>query len=712
MTPPETALDAPARQLPARSASRPLDALLRPETVAVIGASRTRGTIGAEIFHNLLASGFQGCVYPVNPAANVVQGVRAYPSITQVPTEVDLAVIAVPAQAVEAAVDDCIAHGVGAVVIISAGFSETGEEGRQQERRLRDKLRAAGTRLVGPNCMGVLNTDPAIALNASFSPVYPPAGPIAFSSQSGALGLAILDLAKQLNLGLSSFVSVGNKADVSTNDLIEYWEHDPKTSVILMYVESFGNPRRFGQIARRVGRQKPIVAMKAGRSSSGARAASSHTGALAASDDVVDALFRDAGVIRTATVEEMFQTAALLAHQPLPAGPRVAILTNAGGPAILAADACEAHGLNLGTLAPGTIAALKAFLPAAASVGNPVDMIASATAEQYRRAIPLLLDDPGIDSLLTIFIPPILSSAHEVARAIADTTAAASKPVLATFFGAAGVPEILAPVPCYPFPEGAARALAHAVTYSRWRSQPAGDVPALAHFDADAARRIVERAPTNHEGWLEPLAACALMEACGIHAAPTRVVMDAAGALAAARQAGYPVVLKGAGPALLHKTEAKAVITGLADDSAVLRAYHALGRRPDVAHVLVQPMVRDGVEMFVGATLDASFGHVVMCGSGGTMVELLHDTACRLAPLTDRAAREMLDETRAATLLRGFRGSRPADEAAFREVLLRTSALVQACPEILELDFNPVIVTPSGAIVVDARVRVGAGARP
>ena len=707
MNPLDVPLDTLARPLPAHATLPSIDALLRPETVAVIGAGRTRGTIGAEIFHNLLASGFQGCVYPLNPSATVVQGVRAYPGLRQVPTPVDLAIIAVPAASVEAAVEDCIAHHVRAVVIISAGFSETGDEGRTRERRLRDKLRAAGSRLVGPNCMGVLNTDPAIRLNGSFSPVYPPAGPIAFSSQSGALGLAILDLAKQLNLGLSSFVSVGNKADVSTNDLIEYWEHDPRTSVILMYVESFGNPRRFGQIARRVGRHKPIIAMKAGRSSSGARAASSHTGALAASDTVVDALFRDAGVIRTTTVEEMFQTAALLAHQPLPAGPRVAILTNAGGPGILAADACEAHGLTLGTLAPGTVAALRTFLPSAASVGNPVDMIASATAEQYRRAIPLLLADPGVDSLLTIFIPPLPSSAHDVARAIAETTSRSPKPVLATFFGAAGVPDILAPVPCYAFPEGAARALAHAVNYSAWRAQPAGEIATLANFNADAARAIIRRAATNQDGWLEPLAAGALMEACGIQTAPTRVVVDADGALAAARQLGFPVVLKGVGPALLHKTEARAVLVGLSDESAVLNAYHALDRRPDVTQVLVQPMIRDGVEMFVGATLDPSFGHIIVCGSGGTMVELLHDTSCRLSPVTDLAARDMLDETRASALLRGFRGARPVDEAAFRDVLLRTSALVQACPEIAELDFNPVIVTPSGATVVDARVRLG-----
>ena len=496
--------------VPGRTISQPLGALFEPRSVAVIGASRTRGTIGAEILHNLISAGFGGPIYPVNLHVSTVEGLRAYPSVCAVPGPIDLAIVAVPAESVEAAVDDCIAKSVAAVVVISAGFGETGTEGRARENRLRDKLRATGARLVGPNCMGVVNTDPAKPLNATFSPVFPPAGPVAFSSQSGALGLAVLESAQRLNLGLSSFVSVGNKADVSTNDLLEYWEQDSRTSVILMYVESFGNPRRFAQIARRVGRDKPIVALKAGRSCSGARAASSHTGALAASDDVVDALFRDAGVIRTGTVEEMFETAALLAHQPLPAGPRVAVLTNAGGPGILAADACEAHGLTLGTLAPTTRDALRAFLPAAAGLSNPIDMIATASASDYRRAIPLLLQDPGIDSLLTIFIPPIVTRAHDVAAAIAETTRGAGKPVLATFFGASGVPDILAPVPCYTFPESAARALGHAVKYVQWRSAPAGQVPATQNFDQDSARRILARSRFTTDGWLEPLAVTAV----------------------------------------------------------------------------------------------------------------------------------------------------------------------------------------------------------
>ena len=691
---------------------RGLDALFAPRVVAVVGAGRTRGGIGAEIFHNLRADGFTGRAIPINPSASAIDGVRAYASLREVPEPIDLAVVAVPADAVEPVIDDCVAAGIPAAIVISAGFAETGDAGRQREARLLRTVREAGMRMVGPNCMGLVNTDAAVRLNATFSPVFPPAGPVAFSTQSGALGLAILEYARQLNLGISSFASVGNKADVSTNDLIEYWAGDQRTRVILLYVESFGNPRRFADIARRVGRTKPIVALKAGRSGSGARAARSHTGALAASDVVVDALFRDAGVIRTGTLEELFDAAALLAHQPLPAGPRVAILTNAGGPGILAADACEAHGLVLPPLSPATVEALRRFLPTSASVANPVDMIATASADDYRRAIPVVLADAAIDRLLTIFIPPLVTRSEDVARAIAGATRGSAKPVLATFFGAAGVPDLLAPVPCYTFPESAARALAHAVTYAQWRAQPP-DAPAPPpRMHVDAARRIVERACAGGDRWLAPLQVQALLEAVGIPATPVSVAHTADEAVAAARHFGLPVAVKGSGPDLLHKSDAQAVFTGIDDEAGVQHAFAALARRPGVAEVLVQPMIAGGVEMFVGATLHPAFGHAVICGSGGMQVELLRDTACRLAPVGERALRELLDEVRGVALLRGFRGRPRLDEAALRDVVLRVSALLVACPEILELDLNPVIVTRAGAHVVDARVRVGRGGPP
>lgn len=689
---------------------RTLRAFFTPRSIAVVGAGRARGGIGAEIFNNLV-SGFTGDVFAVNPHGHTIGGTAAWPTVSAIPWPVDLAVVAVPCEAVEAVIDDCIAAHVPAIVVISAGFAETGEAGRAREAAVVDKIRRAGIRMIGPNCMGILNADPEVRMNATFAPSFPPFGNIGFSTQSGALGLAILEMARQLNLGISTFASIGNKADVSTNDLLEYWEADPHTGVILLYVESFGNPRRFAQIARRVGQRKPIAVVKSGRSRSGARAASSHTGALAASDTAVEAMFRDAGVIRTDTVEELFHVGALLAHQPLPKGPRVAILTNAGGPGILAADACEARGLTLATLSDATIAGLESFLPLAASVANPVDMLATAPAEHYRKALPLLLDDPNVDSVLVIFIPPLVTQVDDVAEAIATTARGASKPVLATFFGAAGIPEKLAPVPSYVFPESAAAALARAVEYARWRERPAGSSPALPGFDAAAAQKIVERARRTGGGWLDPLSAFELLEACGITIAPIRTVLTVEGALGAARQVGYPVVLKGAGPNLLHKTESGAVHTNIASEEGVCRAFHALHRRPDVTQVIVQHQVSDGVEMFVGGLLDGQFGHLIMCGAGGTMLELLRDTACRLTPLTDRGAEEMIEELRAKALLRGYRGRPVVDEAAYRDTLMRISRLLELCPEIEELDVNPVIVTEIGAYAVDARIRINPGAK-
>jgi acetyl coenzyme A synthetase (ADP forming)-like protein len=686
-----------------------LRAFFEPRTIAVIGASRQPGTVGAAIFHNLACGGFRGQVVPVHPSAAAIDGVTAYPSIEQVPLDIDLAVVVVPATAVAGVIDGCIARRIPAILVISAGFGETGDEGRAREIALRDRVRAAGLRMIGPNCMGVLNTDPAVHLNASFSPVFPPGGSIAFSSQSGALGLAILEYARALNLGISAFVSVGNKADVSSNDLLEYWEADPRTQVILLYLESFGNPRRFSALARRVARGKPIVAVKSGRSASGARAASSHTGALASSDSVVDALFHDAGVIRTDTLEELFDVAALLAHQPLPAGRRVAILTNAGGPGILAADACEAHGLSLPPLSDDTVRALRSFLPPAASIGNPVDMLATAPADHFRRAIPLLLEDPSIDSLLTIFIPPLVTDTNDAARAIAEASHQSVKPVLATFFGAAGVPDLLAPVPCYVFPESAARALAHAVQYAAWRERPTG-----APFTFDAVRRerlqrCLDDATSSESGWLTPASSRALLELAGIPTVGFRTADSEAAAVTLAQAIGFPVVLKGSGPGLVHKTEANAVRVNLFDAERVRIAYRDLAARSEVTEILLEPMIGGGVEMMVGGTLDATFGPVVVCGSGGTLVELMRDTVLRLAPLSDGSASEMLDQVRGVAQLRGFRGRPRLDEAALRQIVLRVGALLDACPGITELDLNPVIVRRNDAIAVDARVRIATG---
>ena len=696
------------------AATASMQAFFEPRSVAVVGADRTRGRIGSEILHNLRASGFRGGIFPVNPHADTIQTLRSYARVTDIPEEVDLAVIVVPATRVDAVVDDCLAKGVKALVVISAGFGETGEAGRAREAALVEKLRSAGVRMIGPNCLGILNTDPKVRLNATFSPVYPPEGRVGMLSQSGALGLAILDYARQLNLGISTFVSVGNKPDVSGNDLIQYWEKDPRTDVILLYLESVGNPRNFGPIARRVSRSKPIVVVKAGRSRAGARAASSHTGALAESDAVVGALLRQSGVIRTRTLEELFDVATLLSHQPLPAGKRVAILTNAGGPGILAADACEALGLSLASLSKETVAALREFLPAEASVGNPVDLLASASAEDYRRALRLALADRGVDSLLVIFIPPLVTDADSVAAAVVAEARESSKTVVATFMGATGAPPGLAPIPCYPFPESAVAALSRATEYAEWRRRPAGTVRELADVRPDEARDFVTRALERGEGWLTPAEARSVLTAFGIPVARSRVAPGWDEVRRAAREIGYPVALKAIGPTLLHKSDVGGVKLDVANSAALQRAFRDLETRlgDRVTSYLVQEMVPGGVEVIVGAVFDRTFGPLLLYGSGGTLVELLGDTSFRIAPLSDADAADMLNEVKGTARLRGFRGAPPADEKALTDVLLRVSALLEACPEIQEMDLNPVKVFESGAKVVDFRIRVGTPPAP
>ena len=713
-----------------------LDAVLRPRSVAVIGASRERGTIGAELFHNLIAHGFAGVVYPVNPRAPVVQSVRAYPDLAQLPGPVDLALIAVPAAQVLEAVRACAAHGVQGVVVISAGFKEVGDEGAARERELVEVVRAHGMRLVGPNCLGVVNTEPAVRLDATFAPVFPPPGMVAFSSQSGALGLAILETATQLNLGISHFVSIGNKADVSSNDLIEYWERDPGTAVILLYLESFGNPRRFTRIARRVARRKPIAIVKSGRTRAGMRAAMSHTGSLAGTDKAVDALCVQSGVIRTDTIEELFDVAMLVAHQPIPRGRRVGIVTNAGGPGIMASDACESHRLEVPELGEATLEGLRAFLPREAGIRNPVDMIASARPESFERAVHLVADDPGIDAVLVIYVPPIVTQPEEVAQAIVRGAEAAghaaaargvpAKPVLACFMGSHGVPDALrslseSNVPSYTFPESAAIALARAADYGVWLAKPEGRIPALGEIDGsradDAIAGALGRAAAGAPAWLRPAEVRALLGAYGIASPEQAVATDADAAVAAARRIGFPVAVKLVSDAVTHKSEVGGVVLDVADESRVRAAFTGIaarlrtaGQARDMQGVAVQAMVRDGIEAIVGVTHDPSFGPMLMFGLGGTQVELLKDVVFRLPPITDLDAAEMVRAPRGFPLLEGYRGGPAADIAALETLLLRVSQLVGDHPEIVEMDLNPIkaLAPGRGCRVVDARVAVRA----
>jgi len=723
-SPPRPELAPPSPALAAAPRPTGLAALFRPRAIAVVGASRSPMSVGHLALKKLLVGGFHGAVIPVNPHARSIASVAAVPSIAALPDDVDLALIAVPAPAVHEVVEQCARKRIGAVVVLSAGFAESGAEGKARETALRDLVRASGMRMVGPNCLGLLDTDPAVALDATFAPARALPGHVAMASQSGALGVAILDTARELDLGLSAFVSVGNKADVSGNDLLEWWEDDPRTNLILLYLESFGNPRRFASIARRVARKKPILAVKAGRTAAGRRAAGSHTAALAVPERCVDALFAHTGVQRVTTLEEMFDAATLLAHQPLPKGPRVAILTNAGGPGILCADACEAEQLVLPELAPATRARLAKLLPRAASVANPVDLAAPATAEDYRSALPLLLDDPGVDAVIALFVTAGVIDVATVAAALKEGRAGARsgrrKPLLTCFLGQRGTPaELRTPdesVPSFRFPESAARALACAARRAQWLARPAGRLPDFDDVDARLGRAIAREALAHRgAGWLSPCEIDNLLGAFAIPHLRSTLCATADEAVAAAAACGGPVALKLASTTLVHKSDFGGVKLDLRSGDEVRRAFAAIearlvatGRRAEMMGATVQPMAKGGVEAIVGVVADKDFGPLLAFGSGGVATELLEDVAFRLAPLTDVEAREMVGATRGAALLRGYRGAPVADEPALVDLLLHVSRLAVEVPEVVELDLNPVRVHPAGegAVALDARIRV------
>ena len=706
-------------------AAAALTSVFHPSSVAVVGASRDRRRIGGLVFDNLLRGGFQGTVYPVNPTASSVQSVAAYASLADLPATPELVVVCVPAPLVCDVVEEAGRLGANAVVVVSAGFSEAGQEGEERERELLGIARRHGLAMVGPNCMGVLNANPSTSMNATFSQVFPPAGRVAFSSQSGALGLAILSAAQRLGVGLSSFASIGNKADISGNDLLQYWEHDPDTDVILLYVESFGNPRKFGRIARRVGRQKPIAAVKSGRTSAGERAASSHTGALAAGDVAVEALFRQAGVIRTDTMEELFSVAQMLANQPVPRSGRVAILTNGGGPGILAADACESNGLSVPELARSTIDELASFLPAEAGIRNPVDMIASASAQDYGRAMRVLADDPDVDALLVIFIPPVVTEPDDVAQQMAEAQRAVNEgraddervPVVGVFMSEGSMPQTLrdAGIPAFRFPEDAARPLGHVARYGEWRRRPLGDIVTIDDADVEQARAVVEEAlgaTDEADVWLDARQTDRLLSAFRITTAPARLAHTPEEAAQAQRELDATVAIKLAAPE--HKTDLGGVELGIADPEQAAEAVQTMSERvrghdrSDLldAGFLVQEMVGDGVEMVVGVTYDDTFGQLLLVGMGGTLVELLADVAVRIHPLTDLDVDEMVTSLRGFPLLTGYRGSEPMDVAALKTLLLKVSAMVEEVPELDEVDLNPLFVRRHGVAAVDARIKL------
>lgn len=623
-----------------------LRSVLTPASIAVVGASRDPESIGGIVFDNLHGT-YRGALYAVNVAADTVRGEPAYPSVSECPTVPETIIVCVPTRHVIDVVDDAGKAGTKAAVIITAGFAETGPAGVEQQRHLLDVARSYGMRVVGPGCMGVLNSATDVRMNGTLARTFPTTGRAGFLSQSGALGLAVLSGATRRDLGLSSFISVGGKVDISGNDLLQYWESDDGTDVVLLYLESFGNPQKFGRIARRVGRSTPIVVVKAGRSSAGQRMTPASMTAAPANDDVVDALFAQAGVIRTRTLSELFDVADMLTTQPLPAGHRVGIVTNAGGPGLLAADACDAAGLEVCELSPDTQAALRDVLPDAARVANPVDTLAATAADVFGRALRIVARDEDVDMALAIFVPPVATPTGDIAAEIAGARAdiAEDMPLVAVFMTGDGAPEQLAEigVPVHAYPEDAARALGHVAQYSTWRRRPLGHVVEVTDVDVDAARAVVDEALADGDDlWLRPDRASRLLAAFGIEVA------------------GDP------------------------------------SRRP----------VDEGIEMVVGVRHDPTFGPVVMTGMGGRLIDLLGDVRARLHPMTDHDVDDMLAELRGYPLLTGYADGPARDLDALRSVLLRINTMVEEIDEIDEIDMHPVVVMTSGVDVRAGRVRL------
>jgi acetate---CoA ligase (ADP-forming) len=705
-----------------RASGESIRKLLNPRSVAVIGASRSPDKVGGALLAHLRRDNFSGPIYPVNPSAAEVMGLRSYPSVSAIGAPVDLALIAVPAEKVHRAIEECAAAQVHGVVVITSGFAEESATGRAEEERLVQTVRASGMRMVGPNCMGVINTDPAISLGATFAPSPAMAGNIGMYSQSGALGIAILDFMKSRGLGISTFVSAGNRADVSNNDLLAYWLDDARTGVVVLYLESVGNPRKFARLAPEVARRRPIVAVKSGRSAAGRRAASRHSAALASLDIAVEALFEQAGVIRTNTLMELFDVVAMLSTQPVPAGPRVGVVTNAGGPGIMLADACEAHGLKLPRPSAATLDALRGSMTVRGSFGNPLDLTATGGPQEYEDAIAAAGADPNFDSIVAVYVPATEAPRASIADAIGRGASKVPphKPVLTVFLSSQWPPPAIEAgtargrPPSYAFPENAAIALAAANRYARWRERPRGKVLELGSFAVSTIRAVVDRAVKGADGalWLEPEDTATILRAAGIEVAQAQRA-SVADAPQVATSIGYPVVAKLIASGVVHKSDIGGVMMGLQSPLAVAEAAVTLAERArragaDLQGVLLQREVQGGIEALVGVTTDATFGPLLVCGLGGLPIDLIDDVAFRLTPMTDLDAIDMIASLKSARMLDGYRGVGPGDREALMDVLRRVAAIIEVIPELTEMDLNPVKVLPpgKGALVVDARMRL------
>ena len=697
-----------------------LDTIFKPRSIAVVGTSRRDGTIGRVILHNLVAYGFNGPVYPVNPNAEYVNSIKCYPSVSSIPDPIDLAVIVVPKESVLPVVEECGEKGVKGVVVISAGFKEIGEKGIRLEKELVGLIKKYGMRLVGPNCMGVINTTKDIRMDATFGSTLPLDGHMGFMSQSGALGNIILEYADELKIGFSKFISMGNKADVSGNDILMDFENDENTNIILMYLESFGNPRKFTKIARRLTKKKPIIAVKAGRTLAGARAASSHTGALAGLDVAVDALFEQCGVLRATSIEELFDYAVAFSNQPLPRGKRVAIVTNAGGPGIIATDACVSLGLEMSTFDDESYKKLEEVLPEEASTQNPVDILGDGGPKRYEKALDVVLKDKNVDSVITIFVPPLMSKALDVAVAISRVSANYDKPVLGCFMGREEVLTSIQEleknnIPAYLFPESAAKSIAGMYKYYQLRQRREGDIR---YFEVDKKKvgNILAEAKKVDYGFLPLSQVKDILEAYGFKFPESVFSKDEDEAVNIAKRIGFPVALKISSPDIIHKSDAGGVALGLEDESELREGYKRMisdvkqkAPKARIEGITVQKMVEGGKETILGMSLDPNFGPLIMFGLGGIYVEVLKDVSFRIAPITDLDAHEMVKSVKSYPLLSGVRGEKPVDIDSIEEYIQRISRLVEDFPEIEEVDVNPFVVFEKGRCcnVVDARMKIG-----
>jgi len=686
-----------------------LNAIFRPRTIALIGASNKRQKLSNVILRAIMDGDFTGRLYPVNPKADVIYCLPVYPSVTAIPDEVDLAIIVVPRLLVPGVLEECAQKGVKGVVVITAGFKEIGAEGAELEQKILKIVRRHNIRMVGPNCMGVINTESDVRMNATFSVDPPLSGKCALISQSGALGLAIIRYSRHTNVGLSKFISLGNRADVSSNDVLEFLEDDPNTDLILMYVESIGNPRRFVRVARRVTRKKPIVVVKSGRTAVGARAASSHTGALAGLDIAYDALFEQAGIIRAATIEEMFDIAKVMSEQPVPSNEDIIILSNGGGPAVLAADALSAAGISLPETSPKTRQELQHFLVGEASLVNPIDMTGNATPADFGKALEVICRNEKASTILVIFLPiKVTPTRAVVPELVRIKKQFPDKLILACVMAEESEEELqplkAAEIPTFMYPEGVSAALRWLHTYHQWRSKPVGIAPPY-DVDRERASRIIKDAYRSGRCRLRLDEALEILTCYGIKVAKNEVVNNADAAVEAAKKIGTPVVLKLVYPDVVHKTEMGAVAVDLRTEDEIRAAFERMAKGKPDAQVMVQQMVRGGRETIIGVTHDPNFGPLIMFGLGGIYVEVFKDVAFRLHPLTDIEAGEMIREMRSHKLLEGVRGEPPADINAIKDTLLRVSQLITDFHEIKEMDINPFMVQPvgQGGVAVDAR---------